>query len=132
MARNKFFKNKNCNKVSLITDINGIPLSVLLDCGNVHDLHFVEKHIKDLYLLQNKKNTLIGDKGYVSKKLKDTLINNNYNLVYPLKKNMKGTNEIDKNIYKKRIHIEHTFQKLTLKVRLGELLALILVVQMHN
>jgi hypothetical protein len=30
IARNKFFKNKNCNKISLVTDINGVPLSVFI------------------------------------------------------------------------------------------------------
>ena len=60
IARNKWFKNKNCNmqclhsarkkvfflcKISIITDVNGIPLSVLINKGTVHDLSFINGHI---------------------------------------------------------------------------------------
>jgi len=116
IARNKFFKNKNCNKISMVTDQYGIPLSVLLDSGNFHDLSFIDKHINDLVIL-NKKNSskkisLLADKGYVSSKLKETLCNKNYNLIYPSKSNMKPNTNFDACLYKKRIKIEHTFAKL--------------------
>ena len=50
ISRNKFFKNKNCNKISLITDDNGIPLSVLVNKGTVHDITFINKHYNDLII----------------------------------------------------------------------------------
>jgi len=52
-ARNKYFKNKNCNKISILTDIKGIPLSILFNSGNVHDISFVKKHINDVYYINN-------------------------------------------------------------------------------
>ena len=33
IARNKFYKNKRGNKISLITDVNSIPLSVVINKG---------------------------------------------------------------------------------------------------
>ena len=116
IARNKFFKSKNCNKVSFITDSFGIPLSVLIKNGNVHDLTFIDEHVNDLYVL-NKKYTnnsisLLADKGYVSNSTKEKLKDCNYNFVYPPKKNMKDDLTFDKELYRKRIHVEHSFQKL--------------------
>lgn len=113
VERNKFFKNKKCNKISLITDAYGIPISVLLDSGNKHDLTFIDKHIKDLYFLNNDNNIiLLADKGYVSSKTKNYITHYNYNLMYPSKKNMKQCSQFDKNLYKKRINIEHSFQRI--------------------
>lgn len=120
IARNKFFRNKNCNKISVVSDSNGIPLSVLIKSGNHHDLSFIGNHISDLRILTKKYKsvTLLADKGYVSQKIKNSLILKKYNLVYPNKKNMKKVTPIDRNLYKKRINIEHTFQKLKLFKRI--------------
>jgi len=118
VARNKFFKNKNCNKVSFITDINGIPLSVLIKNGNIHDLTFVNDHIDDLFVINKKsENTnikLLADKGYVSSHLKEYLAQKNYIFIYPHKKNMKPNHTFDKILYKKRIFVEHSFQQFKL------------------
>ncbi len=115
IARNKFFKNKNCNKVSFITDVNGIPISVLINSGNVHDNTFVENHVKDLYILNKKKNKkiiLLADKAYESKKIRDNISKFNYSLMVPKKINAKIDYSFDKIIYKKRLFVEHSFQKL--------------------
>jgi len=120
IARNKFFKNKNCNKVSIISDSSGIPLSVLINTGNVHDLSFVEKHVSDLFVLTKKIKsiTLLADKGYVSNKVKNSIKLRKYILMYPNKVNMIEQNNIDSKLYKKRINVEHTFQKLKLFKRI--------------
>ncbi len=47
IAQNKFYKNKRGNKISLITDINGISLSVVINKGTVHDIKFIYVHLKD-------------------------------------------------------------------------------------
>src|SRR3989344_1184043 len=49
----RYFKNKNCNKISILTDIKGIPLSIFFNSGNVHDISFVKKHINDVYYINN-------------------------------------------------------------------------------
>jgi len=114
IARNTFYKNKNCNKVSLVTDFSGIPLSAIIKSGNVHDLNFLEDHINDLLLVSSKKSriTLLADKGYVSSKHKTFMNSYNYDLIFPHKKNMKPSLNFDKVQYKKRICVEHTFSKL--------------------
>ena len=121
IARNVFFKNKNCNKVSLLTDVNGIPLSVLVNSGNVHnnvhnnvhDNSFINAHINDIaFLNKNKKTLLLADKAYEGKNIRDNLKNNNYSLMVAKKKNAKTKYKFNKETYKKRIVIENTFQKL--------------------
>jgi hypothetical protein len=56
MAKNKFFKNKNCNKISIITDVNGISLSVLINKGTLHDIKFLDGHFKDLIYINKQNN----------------------------------------------------------------------------
>ena len=114
IARNVFFKSKNCNKVSLITDINGIPISAIIKTGNVHDQSFIDEHLKDLYYLNKKYNSkmiILADKGYESKSTRNK-ISPKYSLMIPKKINMKITYDFDKNLYKNRIHVEHCFQRL--------------------
>ena len=55
IARNKFYKSKNGNKISFVTDKFGIPLSILFNSGNVHDLSFISMHINDLSKLNTSK-----------------------------------------------------------------------------
>ena len=113
IARNKFFKNKNCNKISYITDSKGIPLSVFVDSGNVHDLFFIKKHMKDIGKLNKHHNIyLLADKAYESKNHREFISNYNYTFIIPKKKNMTTNYFFDKAIYKKRLHVEHAFQKL--------------------
>ncbi len=112
IGRNTFFKSKNCNKISLITDIYGIPLSIYVGLGNLHDITLAEHHITDLCFIQRKyhKNILLGDKGYISKNFSSTLSTHNYTLMVPKKINMKNTEyPYDPQLYKKRIFIEHSF-----------------------
>jgi transposase len=120
LARNKFYKGKFGNKVSLITDSNGIPISILINKGNVHDLSFIEKHSKDLFIInKDKQHTLLADKAYTSKDVRTNLSLFNCSIMVPNKKGTKNKLEFDKNIYKKRIIIEHTFQKLKIFRRIN-------------
>lgn len=114
VARNKFFKSKNCNKVSLLTDINGVPLSALINVGNTHDIKFLKSHLNDLCYLNKKYNTnvcILADKGYESKIIRNK-ISPKYSLMIPKKSNMKISYQFDKFLYKNRIHVEHSFSKL--------------------
>jgi transposase len=114
IARNKFFKSKNCNKLSLITDADGTPLSVFCGLGNLHDLNITDFHFNDLFVIcgKHKSVTLLADKGYISKQFTDKLKNCNYTLMVPHKSNMKPFENFDAHLYKQRIHVEHTFSKL--------------------
>jgi len=122
VSLNKYFKNKKCCKLSIITDINGIPISVLVDKGTKHDIKFVEENINKLLIVANTrrfKNTekfkqyFLADKGYVSKELTKKLIEKNYIPIIARKRNDPNKMTIEeKAIYKKRIKIENTFSKI--------------------
>jgi len=117
VARNKFFKNKNCNKISALTDVNGIPLSVLVNKGTVHDIKFFDDHFNDVKFAFTKKSSngsfyMLADKAYESKKIRDKLNSYGYHLMITPKKNLKTKYFFNKSIYKKRINVEHTFQRL--------------------
>ena len=123
IARNKYFRNKNCNKVSIVTDVEGIPLSVLCDIGNKHDLTFCDKHINDLLIIKrkyklNNKLYMLADKGYTSHKLMDKFNTYNYNLIIPPKKNMKTSTKYDKTKFKNRHVVENTFASLKIMRRI--------------
>jgi len=113
-SRNKFYKNKHGNKVSLVTDINGVPLSVIVNKGSVHDLSFMDRHITDIkpMIRRKKPHTMLADKGYESKQLRGNLIDYGIQLMIPKKKGSVSNYVYDKNVYKQRIIIENTFQRL--------------------
>ena len=81
IGRNKFYKNKKIMKLSLVTDVNGIPISVLLEKGTKYDSTFVDDHLNDLYVITNTnkyykskhKQYFLADAGYDSKKNKTKL-----------------------------------------------------------
>lgn len=115
VARNIFFKNKNCNKISFLTDLKGVPLSVLVNSGNIHDSKFINEHMNDIFIINknfNKSNILLADKAYEGKNIRTSLKTFNYKLFVPAKKNSKIKYPFNKKLYKKRIIIEHSFQKL--------------------
>ena len=119
IARNIFYKSKNGNKISLVTDSNGIPLSIILKPGNIHDINFVNDHIHDMLYISKKytsknKKYMLADKGYVSENIRSALNLNGYTTYIPDKKNCKINHVFDNNMYKLRLKIEHTFARLKL------------------
>ena len=112
VKRNKFYKNKKCNKISIVADSIGIPVSIIIDKGTIHDSKFFYKHIKDIHIIQNNKcKYFLGDKAYVSNKIRTLLNSFNCKLITPKKSNSNKNHFFDKTIYKKRIFVEHAFQK---------------------
>ncbi len=117
IARNKFFKNKKCFKLSIITDFNNIPFSVLLSNGNLHDATIFNDHKNDIIKYKkniSNKSYFLADKGYISKNINDFCTNNNIFYLVPNKINSKKSPFTDeqKKIYKKRIIIEHLFGRI--------------------
>lgn len=115
IGRNKFYKNKNITKISLMTDSNGFPLSVLFMKGNYHDNSVFNKHIRDAIVLIPKKSIrIIADKAYSSKSNYELLDKHNFQHIIPPRKNMKIYKSYNYNVndYKKRIKIEHFFSRL--------------------
>ena len=115
IGRNKFYKNKQVTKISLMTDINGFPLSILFMKGNYHDNDVFDKHIRDSNLLLPKnKKKIMADKAYAANKNYVLLESNNMTHIIPPRKNMLLYTDYkyDKNEYAKRIKIEQIFSRL--------------------
>lgn len=108
IGRNKFYKNKNATKISLMCDSYGFPLSIFFMKGNYHDNSIFNKHIKDAkVIIPDIKKTIIADKAYASNKNYELLNNNNFNHIIPPRKNMKlaSTYKYNKEQYIKRIKL---------------------------
>lgn len=118
IARNVFYKSKNGTKISLIIDSNCVPVSVILKQGNIHDVNFIDDHIKDVIYLSKKCNHnekyFLADKGYASKVVRSKLENLGYTVYIPKKKNNKLIYKFDSIKYKLRLKIEHIFARLKL------------------
>ena len=115
IGRNKFYKNKKITKLSLMTDVNGFPLSVLFMKWNYHDTTVFDKHIRDaIIVMPNKKFKIVADKAYASHKNYTLLNSFGIPSIIPPRKNMKiaADYQYDKNEYIKRIKIEHIFSRL--------------------
>ena len=96
-------------KLSIISDIKGLPADLVVGKGNMHDLHFVPKHVKNTAGIR--KNILNLDKGYTSKDLRRNLRNKGIKVNmetrakdYTAKRGPKFTFDAEK--YKVRFQIE--------------------------
>jgi len=73
------------SKISLITDVNGIPLMANIYNGSLYDSKILDNQLDDFInkfpKLLNNKNIMLGDAGYDSKKLKDKVSNNKIGLL---------------------------------------------------
>ena len=58
-------------KISLFADTRGQPSDIMIDKGNIHDKHFVEKHIENT--IGMRKKTLNLDMHYMSAELRRTV-----------------------------------------------------------
>ncbi len=128
LGRNKYFKNKKCFKLSTLTDINGIPISILINKGNIHDTIFGIKHTNKFpFKLVGKKKVLMADMGYDSSKLRNILKSKNIISIIPFnKRNTKNKDKIkyltfdQLKLYKKRITIENSYCWIKKNKRIAE------------
>lgn len=116
IGRNHFDRNRKATKVSIICDINKVPLASTYYEANRHDATTIEDTIKALKCKIRKNNryttTLVGDKGYIINKNRKQELKRVFkvNLVTPLRKNMKGRqNSV---LMKDRYVIENVFCRL--------------------
>lgn len=127
VKRNIYAKGKNCLKLSLIVSSFGIPISVVVDTGNVHDCKIFEKNMKEmLYDSNDQKGEkyFLADAGYDSKKIRSVMSEKGYIVKIP--KNRRGAKEkikVDKsdNIYKKRMIVENVFATIKQSRRLSNI-----------
>lgn len=114
LGKNKYVKNKNCAKLSLISDKNGIPIDCRLYNGAINDARIGIDQINAFTLpYKIKTKYLMADKGYdtkdfresCSKKFTPIIDYNNRNS----KNNIKKLSKEEQKIYKKRISVENSF-----------------------
>jgi transposase len=121
ISRNKFYKNKNGYKLSLLTDLNGIPFSLINVKSSVHDCKIFEEHKIDIdkfnkYIPSNNSIYFLADKAYVSKNINNYFRTKKIKVLIPNKKNKIGNRKHftadQKEFYKKRLVIERLFMKI--------------------
>ena len=101
-------------KLHLLATALGIPTDFELTPANVHDLKVLEELIWDYYQL-----IVVGDKGYLDKKLKADLLKEQKLLITPYKKNQSARNtSLEKRLLRLRKRIETAFNQLKLKFNL--------------
>lgn len=98
-------KKHRCNKLSIISSKNGIPLGINIGKGNIHDINLLINTLPNKIKIKN----LYADKSYNSTKFKNKLLlNKKINLIFPYKKNQINKNTINENNeLKNRYKIEH-------------------------
>jgi transposase len=73
---NKFFGRKKCCKLSLITDINGIPFNIGIYGGNIHDSTILLDQLKSENIVNVNSidcKGIIGDKYFLADSGYDTI-----------------------------------------------------------
>ena len=127
IGRNHMDRNRMGTKASVICDRSGIPLSCQMYPSNLHDSQTTENAINgltfDISRIDGRRRTyLIGDKGYISEGTRQRLAARNIKLLTPYRRNQRLRNNpvslINKERLKKRIVIEHVFNRLDSKRRL--------------
>ena len=121
MGRNKHFKNKNCYKVSTISDQNRIPSLTIVEPGNKNDAKIgltnidrINENVKNINF--KCKPYMLADKMYDTNEFREKCTSNNFKPIIDYnKRNTKNSKLIkkltkkEKQIYKKRIKVENTF-----------------------
>lgn len=122
-------------KLSIIVETNGIPISIVIETGNVHDSKIFTKNINELiydpkslkYKNNNRyKQYFLADAGYDSRAIREELTSRGYKVFIP--KNKRGTKiaskvstKEEKRIYKKRMIVENMFSRIKQYRRLNNI-----------
>ena len=113
MSRNKVFKSVGKKGKSTIGWFFGFKVHIIInECGGLLAVKFTQANVDDrspvLGMVKNIFGKLYGDKGYISKKLTEELLQSGINLITGIKKNMKNKlyTLMDKILLRKRSIIE--------------------------
>jgi len=107
---NHYDRGRKGVKISVIVTNQGIPLGMKVSKSNIHDLNLVNETIDDIKI-KIVGSRLVGDKGYVSSKMKnELLLKRGIRMIYPLKKGEKKViSQQDKKLLKDRHIVENFF-----------------------
>ena len=130
IKKNKYYYNKNCNKIGIFTDDKNVPIDIDFYAGNVYDSKILYNKLSQNNDLKNKLKKIkckvfVADAGYCSNKNRKILIDNNITPVIKFnkrnnKKEINTFNKTEHKIYKKRINIEHVYAGLKQKSILSQ------------
>lgn len=95
------------SKIHVLGDALGNLLKIIITPGQRHDITQAETLLHGI-----KKSFVLGDKGYHSKNLRETLSQQNCTPVIPPRSNSKSSVEYDKHVYEERHRIENFFSKI--------------------
>ena len=109
LGKNHYDRNRKGNKLTVIVNKDGIPISIHLTTANIHDSQLIEDALNNCYI-KIIKSRLIADKGYINKKLKNKLKRKTINLIYPYRNNQTEQNTtFEKNKLNGRYIVENYF-----------------------
>ena len=121
IGRNKHNKNKNCYKLSIIVDSNGVPHSTSVVSGNKNDAKIGMKNINAINdnvneINKNCKPYMLADKMYDTKEFRNNCINAKYRPIIDYnkrrtkdEKKIKKLTKNERKTYIKRIKVENRF-----------------------
>ena len=109
-GRNHYDRNRKGNKITVLVNSIGIPISIVLSPANIHDAKLTETAINNS-VIKIVKTKIISDKGYINQKVKNKLRRTaNIGLIYPYRKNQEIKNtSFEKNLLRKRHIVENFF-----------------------
>jgi transposase len=96
----------NTTKIHLICEKKGKPVHFHLSSGNLHDMTVAEALLSGI---DEDAKKIIGDKGYDSDAIRETIESRGSEAVIPFKINRKDPGKLRKKIYRKRHRIENAF-----------------------
>ena len=116
LGPNHYDRCRKGNKITVLVDNTGIPISIHITKSNIHELKAVDSIINGS-VIKLVKCRIIADKGYNDSKTKLKLRRkHNISLIYPYKKNQKDADRqrklnttFERNLLKKRYIVEHFF-----------------------
>ena len=119
------FKNKRAMKIHSLCDENKVSYSFVLTPANCSDStvteNVIDSSIVPLHHSNHNKLRISGDKGYINRKTRDKLRDDNIILVTPPRRNQyedsnrtrrKRVRGLNKKCLKKRINVEHSYSLL--------------------
>ena len=90
IGRNPTDRGRNASKISTLTDKRGVPLSIILDAGNIHDSKLFKRTLNNIAIRKRKdkrrKKYMYVDKGYSGENCAILVKEFGYNIVIPKKK----------------------------------------------
>lgn len=109
-GRNHYDRNRKGNKITVLVNSIGIPLSIVLSPANIHDAKLTETVINNS-VIKIPKTKIVSDKGYINQKVKNKLKRTvKIKLIYPYRKNQEIKNtSFEKNLLRKRHIVENFF-----------------------